>query len=155
LDALSRPPEILIRYVRGTAVVACTCRVLARRELVERVGGFDESFPGLYDDQCYAKMMLAAPVYVAIRLRDKYRIHRDSMWSVAERACDVGRVHLRYLNWLDSYLNTNGLAHGPLRRAIRAEQWRQRHPHLTRIQRGAGKRIRAVIPHATGQRGRE
>jgi glycosyltransferase involved in cell wall biosynthesis len=156
LDALSRPPEILVRYVRGTAVVACTCSVLARRELVERVGGFEESFPGLYDDQVfYAKMLLAAPVYVANRLWDKYRIHADSMCSVAERAHDIGRAHLQYLDWLEAYLNAQGVTDGPLRRAVTVEKWRHRHPQLTRFQRGAWKRIRAVIPHATRQRARE
>jgi glycosyltransferase involved in cell wall biosynthesis len=156
LDALSKPPEILVRYVRGTAEVACTCSVLARRDIAQRVGGFEESFPGLYDDQVfYAKMLLAAPVYVANRLWDKYRIHPDSMCSVAEGAHDSGQAHLQYLDWLDSYLDAQGITHRPLRRAVQVEKWRLRHPQVTRFQRGAWKRIRAVIPHATRQRIRE
>jgi glycosyltransferase involved in cell wall biosynthesis len=156
LDTLSRPPEILVRYVRGTAAVACTCSVLARRVIVEQVGGFEESFPGLYDDQVfYSKMLLAAPVYVADRLWDKYRIHPDSMCVLADRAHDIGRAHLQYLDWLETYLNARGVTHGPLWRAVHAEKWRHRHPWLTRLQRGAWKRIRGVLRQAISQRVRE
>jgi glycosyltransferase involved in cell wall biosynthesis len=153
LNTLSAPPEILIRYLRGTAAVACTCSVLARREMVEQVGGFEESFRGLYEDQAfYAKMLLTAPVYVADRMWDKYRIHSDSMCEVAEREYEMGRAHLQYLDWLERYLEERGLARGSLWRAFQAEKWRSRHPRVTRLHRGLRKRIRAAIPQYVRQR---
>ena len=149
LDAMSHPPEVLIRFVRGTASVACTCSVMARREIVERVGGFEETFTGLYEDQVfYAKMLLAAPVYVSSRLWDKYRIHPESMCVVAEREHEIGDAYLQYLNWLEKYLSERGLTYQRLLRAVHTEKWRQRHPLLTRFQRGALKRVRAIVPRA-------
>jgi len=83
---------------------------MARREIVERVGGFEETFTGLYEDQVfYAKMLLAAPVYVSSRLWDKYRIHPESMCVVAEREHEIGDAYLQYLNWLEKYLSERGL----------------------------------------------
>jgi glycosyltransferase involved in cell wall biosynthesis len=153
LNTLSTPPAILIRYLRGTAAVACTCSVLARREIVERVGGFEESFQALYEDQVfYAKMLLTAPVYVADRMWDKYRIHPESMCAVAERAHELGRAHLQYLDWLERYLNERGLARGPLWRALQAERWRSRHPRVTRLHRGLRRRISAAIPQSVRRR---
>lgn len=145
LNTISSPPLVLIRYLRGGAAVACTCSVLARRETVERVGGFEESFPGMFDDQAfYAKMLLAAPVYVADRVWDKYRIHPNSMCAVAQRTRETEIVQLAYLDWLAEYVDARGFAHGPLKRAVWAEKWRTRHPlfarfyHATRIRVGNG-----------------
>jgi glycosyltransferase involved in cell wall biosynthesis len=137
-------PGILIRYLQGAAAVPCPSSVLARRDIVERVGGFEDAFRGIYDDQVfYAKMLLAAPAYVADRTWDKYRIHADSMCAVAERAGNMGRERIDYLNWLERYLNDQQLSDSPLSRAVRVEKWRCRHPRLTRFHRAVRNRIRA------------
>jgi glycosyltransferase involved in cell wall biosynthesis len=145
LDQLSNPPDLLTRYLDRRAEVACTCSILARRDIVERVGGFEESFRGMYDDQAfYAKMILAAPVYVSSRLWDKYRIHPGSMCARAEQSEELGRAQRQYLEWLERYVTAHQCRGTSVWRALQAEKWRARHPVLTRIDRAIRIRLGLV-----------
>jgi glycosyltransferase involved in cell wall biosynthesis len=146
VNRLSHAPQILIQYLDGSAAVPCTCSVLARRNVVERVGGFEEVFRGMYDDQAfYAKMLLTAPVFVSNSVSDKYRIHPDSMCAVAERKREVVAAHLRYLDWLEGYFKEQGVAHRALWRALQENRWHTRHPHIARLHRGLRSRVRAAV----------
>ncbi len=87
LNTLFRPPALLtLLYPLGSGSAPCPSDLLLRRELVERIGGFEEAFQGprqLYEDQAFlAKIYLAAPVFVADQCWDKYRIHPNSCMSV-------------------------------------------------------------------------
>ena len=160
LDTVSAPPQVLTRYLEGTAAVPCPCSVLARRDLVMRVGGFEESVPAAIEDQAfYAKMLVAAPVYVANRVWDKYRIHPDSLSAVAKRTGEELEARLAYLDWLERYLSDRGLADGPLWRALRRNRWRCRQPrldrHFNRLRRrwsGLRARVRTAAPAPLRQR---
>src|SRR5262249_10963461 len=64
-DTLIEPPDLLARFLRNEAKPPGTCSVLARREAVERVGGFEKSFRGLHEDQAFfAKMSFKEPIFV-------------------------------------------------------------------------------------------
>ena len=154
LDTLSAWPQVLTRYLERTAAVPCPCSVLARKDVVMRVGGFEESVPAVIEDQAfYAKMLVAAPVYVASRVWDKYRIHSDSLGAAAERSGGVRESRLAYLDWLERYLRDRGLAGGRVWRALRIDRWRCRNPrldrNLDRLRRRLGglrSHVRAAIP---------
>ena len=129
LDATLEPPELLVRCLRREAIIPGTCSTLMRRELAERVGGFEESFRRLFTDQAfYTKMLLAAPVYVAGRCWDKYRMHPASACSVAERTGFMREARTDYLNWVAVYLRQQGKARGRLLRTLRIQRWVHRHP---------------------------
>ena len=157
LDAVIHPPELLIRRIRERAASPGTCSVLMRREVVLRAGAFEEGFRRLYTDQAfYAKMFLAAPVYVAGRVWDRYRIHPDSSCSVAEREGRMRAARRAWLEWVAVYLAERGLAHGRLWRSLRMELWLDDHPRfhdgVTRTRRGLrrvrqrlGARLRGLV----------
>ena len=131
-DTLVEPPTLVSALLQNQ--VATTTCGLARRQIVQEVGGYEESFRGLFEDQVFhSKVCLKAPVFVSGRCWYKYRKHADSCCSVAERA---GRQHaerLTFLSWLEAYSDREGVADATLRQAIRKERWKARHPRLSRL----------------------
>lgn len=131
LGAVSQPPEILIRFLQRRAAAPCPCSILARRVVVEHVGGFEESMRTVLEDQAFlAKMLIAAPAYVADRTWDKYRIHDDSSCAVADRTGRFQTDRLEYLEWLGRYLRDHGLTTGRIWRAFQRERLRCYLAHL-------------------------
>lgn len=153
-DTLSTPPDLLARCLRGEAAVPCPCSVLMRRDVVERVGGFEEAFRVTFSDQAfYTKMFLAAPVYVAGKIWDKYRIHPRSAIAVAKRDGTLREERRLYLAYVMRYLTEHGAAEGPAWRAARTAAWRHRYPQAHAIARRARRawpaltrRVNAGLP---------
>lgn len=108
-DRTYPPPTLLIRVLlRDRGDVPCTCGVLMRRELVERLGGFEERFP-LYEDQAlWAKLLLACSVRVRSGVDALYRQHPGSTSQAGTQRgeYDQKRPHparLTFLTWLRAY----------------------------------------------------
>jgi glycosyltransferase involved in cell wall biosynthesis len=135
-DTVVDPPELLVRCLRGEATVPCPCSIVVRRNVYERVGGFEAGFTGVLaaieDQAFYAKVMLDEPVLVADRWWDRYRQHPDSVYSRAKREGWVLDARLRYLEWLRAQLTARKMPDGSLSRAVRAAEWRVRYPRLAR-----------------------
>ena len=126
-----QPPNQLIRCLLGTVTVPCTCSIVVRADVLTRVGGWEESFTGMFDDQAfYAKLMLREPVLVATELWDRYRRHPTSMYQTAKREGTVRSARLDYLTWVRNYVRERRVASGALSRAIERAIWLERHPRL-------------------------
>jgi len=127
-------PGPLAAFVRRSAPTPCTCSVVARRSVVEAVGGFENGFPGLYDDQAfYAKLCLAAPVVASDTCTSRYRRHAGSLYSTAQASGGAGADRLTFLEWLDGYVTRHGVRDRAVRSALRRELWVARHPLITRL----------------------
>jgi len=145
VDTVVQPPGLLVRLLRGRAASPATCSVLLRMEAVERAGLFEESFPGVYEDQVfYAKMFLTAPVYVADGSWDRYRIHPGSSWSTAQRQGRARAARRAWLEWVAAYLAKRGLDRGKPWRAVRTELWLDDHPRLRAALTGSRRGLRRV-----------
>lgn len=138
-NSLIEPPSLLTQFLRNEGTKPSGPMV--RREIVERVGGFEEAFRGRYEDQVFcAKVCLDYPVYVADRCWYRYRRHGESCCSsertgqgdVAYRA-----ARLRFLRWLSTYLSRRPATHPDVRRALRNELWRARSPRLYHLAESA------------------
>ena len=70
-NTLIAPPTLLSLILREESPVPCTCSVLIRREAVERVGGFEESFFDLFTDQAFYANFLSSPVLAADNCWDR------------------------------------------------------------------------------------
>jgi len=104
------PPKLLPLYLRGLVAVPCTCSILVRRAAFDHIGGFDDEFRTMYEDQVfYAKICLAAPVLVADVRWDRYRQHPDSMSAGAERGGKEQEARRGFLRWLERYLVAQGV----------------------------------------------
>ncbi|HYP26927.1 MAG TPA: glycosyltransferase [Blastocatellia bacterium] len=131
-NTLVKPPGLVSVLLRDQVATATGC--LARREILLEVGGYEESFRGLFEDQVvHSKICLKAPVFVSSRCWYKYRKHPDSCCSVAERAGQHHSQRLAFLNWLEAYSGEQGVEDSELRRVIKKERWKSRHPLISRL----------------------
>jgi hypothetical protein len=101
------PPEVSLEvYPLGKAIAPCN-DVLVRREIVSQVGGFEDCFTGMYEDQAFlAKVYLAAPVYFSSQVTLKYRQHSDSCLAVTQRCGRYHVVRRQYLEWFADYVHS-------------------------------------------------
>lgn len=102
------PPEpLLALYPLGPGAGAGITG-LVRRNAFEAVGGFEQRFHGLYDDQAFlAKIFLRYPIYISSRHWYRYRRHDDSCCARTSRT-DYWRVRGMFLEWLQSYVGPLG-----------------------------------------------
>lgn len=138
-DTLFKPPILLtLCYPLGHACTPPPSDILLRREAIERIGGFEENFQRiyqLYEDQAFfAKLYLNAPVFVASKCWDKYRLHPDSCCSVVNKAGEYHTVRLFFLNWLEKYLSAQ-TKDTQVWYALQKALWPYRHPILYKLKR--------------------
>jgi glycosyltransferase involved in cell wall biosynthesis len=147
-DTLFEPATLSkIVYPLGPATAPCPSDLLLRRSAVERVGGFEEAFRGmyqLYDDQTFlAKMYLHEPVYVADKCWDRYRQHPDQLVSVVRDAGEQHTVRLAFLRWLAEYFYTQGVENPELWKLLQEKLLQTSNRIQTRHSRDGERRVRA------------
>ena len=94
--------------------------MIARRDLIEKIGGFDDRFEGLYEDQVFlAKATLVAPTYVSHEVWARYRQHGRATTTVATPETEVA-MRKNYIRWLVAYVREQNIEDERLWRALRA-----------------------------------
>ncbi|MGA7670628.1 MAG: glycosyltransferase, partial [Nitrolancea sp.] len=140
-NQLVEPPDVLTCFLNDSGTVPCMCSLLARRDQVERVGGFDTAFDGVYEDQAfYAKLALVAPVYVTGGCWARYRQHADSMCAVSQKAGQERAARLHFLIWLSRYMTTNRVTDAALWSALERAMQPYFHP-LRHVARETARRL--------------
>jgi len=134
--AVVAPPTLLLRFLRDETQPPGTCSVLIRRETLDAVGGFEESFRGMYEDQAFlAKVCLTVPVLLSGECVARYRQHAASCYAHSRAVGEAEAAEKRYLRWLAGWLARHRHADGPEWEALRRILWRHRHPLLHRVMR--------------------
>jgi hypothetical protein len=111
------------------------CNLLTRRTALERSGGGEERFVGLYEDQALlAKLYLTATAVVSGHCTAWYRQHPESACALGSargeyRGLDKSPAQLRYLEWLCHHVATTATADVELDRAVAQALHPYRHPH--------------------------
>ncbi|MCF6158761.1 MAG: glycosyltransferase family 2 protein [wastewater metagenome] len=135
-DTMIKPPALLILFLKGEAKTPATCGVLMRHEIIKEVGGFEEAFRGMYEDQVFfSKVCLRAPVFIESGCWDRYRQHPDSNCFVAMKKGEyhplqLNSAHLNFLNWLAKYLLDYGYENTEVWYALQKALWPYHHPIL-------------------------
>jgi glycosyltransferase involved in cell wall biosynthesis len=128
-NTLFRPPSLLARFLEGKAEVPCTCSILVRLDAAQKVGGFEDTFRGMYEDQAfYAKICLTSAVMATGDCLAWYRQYQDSSTSVANRLGRMLETREEYLNWLASYLTEVSCQNQSLWQSLRRELWLLKSP---------------------------
>lgn len=134
---LIKSPLLFNLILQRQASSPCTCSVLIRRKIIAEVGGFVESFRGLYEDQVFfSKILLKESAYAADECWDKYRRHSESCCSLAKQTGEYyysGR--LLFLNWLKKYLTEQAIKDTEVWKALQKELFPYHHPILSRVLR--------------------
>jgi glycosyltransferase involved in cell wall biosynthesis len=128
---VTRGPKVLSRILRGSAAALCTCGVLVRREAVMGVGGFEDRFHGLFEDQAFfAKVLLDHDVFSTAECLALYRQHPDSCCAQASLAATaLAERHTEYLHWLSGYVRSRP-RESLFQRFLARERWLQHYGRL-------------------------
>ena len=98
------PPESLLAVYPLGARPGAGITGLVRRSAFDAVGGFEESFRGLFDDQALlAKIYLQYPIYLSSRTWYRYRQHKTSCVGATSRL-EHWRLRGVFLEWLETYV---------------------------------------------------
>jgi glycosyltransferase involved in cell wall biosynthesis len=150
-NSVVAPPTLLTLALESRAPVAWPSDFMVRRSVLERIGGFEERFPGLFDDQALlAKLYLREPVFVSDRSWFRYRRHDRSFTSTARDSKHV--LGLDYFEWLEGYLAETGAGDEDVRRALREKRARYEREAGRAPERGLSACVHAL--RALGGRAR-
>ena len=143
-NTLLAPRALLVGMLRRELLVPCTCSIIVRAEAVRRSGGFVDEFRQIYTDVAfYSRLSLSASVLYVETCWDRYRRHPDSAYSEVQRRGAGREARLRWLTWLDRYLDgTDARNDSALRVALRASLRRERYPRLFRLVDGVRKAVK-------------
>jgi glycosyltransferase involved in cell wall biosynthesis len=140
---LLEPPGLLLAFLRRRA--AAPSGMIVRAGVLRRVGGFVESFRGMYEDQAFcAKLCLSHPVVTTAECFYRYRQHPRSSSAAADRSGEQDFGRRAFLEWLAGYLDAQEVGEGPVREALRKEQWWSDHPRLSAVARRARRGLRTL-----------
>jgi glycosyltransferase involved in cell wall biosynthesis len=128
------PPAFCAYLLDYDAAIPSPCAILVRRSVLEAVGGFEDSFSTLFDDQAlYIKISLKTAILVSALCDSKYRQHRDSTCAVADRAGVTGAARLIYFDWVRHYLLEQGVKDDSIWGALNAICSRFQRPWTYRL----------------------
>ncbi len=133
-DTLVSPPEMLSFFLRLEEFIPGG--VLAKKEIIEKVGGGENNFRGSYEDAIvHVKVCLKYPVYVTNECWYKYRIHLDSCQRVVIRSGQAEAKRLLYLEWVESYLREQNITNKQVWQSLNFALFPYRHPYLYHLQK--------------------
>jgi glycosyltransferase involved in cell wall biosynthesis/SAM-dependent methyltransferase len=133
-NTLVQPPHLLQLFLQDERTIACTCSVLIRREVFEKVGEFEESFRDLYSDMVfYTKLYLQEPVFVADGCWDRYRHHSENSWIIPIKTGKIHSARQNFLKWIERYLLEHDAKDTEAWQVLQSQLWACHHPILSRL----------------------
>lgn len=137
---LVQPPELLLHFLADNSQTPATCNAILPRHVFQTVGGFDEAYHDVFEDQAFfVKVALTYPVYVTDRVWAKYRKHATSSLVQFLNACEGNRAlqdatALKLLRWIERYLKQQQIQERSVWQALRRQiHLRQRRLWLRRL----------------------
>jgi glycosyltransferase involved in cell wall biosynthesis len=151
-DVVWNPPLGLMVVTQAPYLNMGTFSLTVRRRVALEVGGFEDRFRSLYEDQVFASKLLARyPVYVIQAYLALYRHHKASatrkIKAAARRGHSGAEDSHRFMDWLLSYLATHGIDDPLLLRMVHERQRREAagSGRLKTVRGRAGAGIKHVV----------
>ncbi len=110
-DIIIEPPAALLRQIRIGEGLPGPCSVTLRSAAVRGVGGWEDSFTGMYEDEVFfSKICMRYPTYLMADRWDLYRQHENSFSAICARSGEYvpgpalpSRSRYGFLKWLHTY----------------------------------------------------
>jgi glycosyltransferase involved in cell wall biosynthesis len=132
LDTRVEPPRLLILSLKNP--YSSLCNILVRRSAIKAVGGYEDSFPGMYEDQVFrAKLCLSSPAFISSDCFYRYRQHPEACTAHCAKAGTYYLTRQVYLDWLEEYLSQKRAKGTEVWKVLQKELWKLRHPRLAGI----------------------
>ncbi|MDQ6890481.1 MAG: glycosyltransferase family 2 protein, partial [Bacteroidota bacterium] len=108
----SAPQLMLTLYPLGDGAAPCMCGVIIKKNVLEKYGGFDDSFKGMYEDQVFlSKIYLNENIFISSACNNRYRQRPDSLIGKSFDNGNYYNVRKRFLVWLKKYISDNNIAY--------------------------------------------
>lgn len=142
-NRLFEPGQLLARlYPFGQGAAPSVNTILIRANLLERIGGWEDSFRVAYTDQAFlVKVYLTATVYVSEEWWDWYRQRSDSSSHTALAGGRKRIVRLQFLQWFEKYILLTGQGGFYARVLLVKAMLHYRYPGLARLWSAGRSRI--------------
>ena len=138
------PPEAALAFEPLGPAASAGVDLLVRRSVFEAVGGFEDRFPGLYEDQAFLiKVYLRSPIYISSRVWLCYRQHDVSCCAQTTRT-DYCRQLAVLLDWLQE--DPGRLADARVSAAVRRARRKLPYQKLTASVHELYDRLAARLP---------
>jgi hypothetical protein len=138
-NRIYEPPVLLKSMLSGQANSPCPSDLMFRKESICDLGGFEESFIGLFsmfEDQAFVvKIYAELAVYVSDECWDRYRLHPGSLCARTIRAGRKSEAEYFFLSWVPEYLSSGCMLDAEIKAIIRRQLWPHHHPLLDRFRR--------------------
>jgi glycosyltransferase involved in cell wall biosynthesis len=138
-DRLIAPPELLQQWLRDETFQPCTSEFIAKTEALRAVGGWDETFKGLYEDNVlYTRLFTRFPVYAASHTWSLYRQHPDNCChqAMARGEWALGKpspAKERILLWIQRHLEATNCQDPAVLRTLQEALLPFRNPALYQV----------------------
>ena len=134
-DKLYYSPQLVsLVYPLGKGPGFCTCGLIIKKTLIDKIGGFSEDFVGknqLFEDQVlFMKLGLHGNVYISSMCNNLYRQRPDSLMHGLYTAGYSLEGKLFFLNWLKEYLHENQILNKSIHRLLKRVYRNHRYPML-------------------------
>ena len=104
-EGLYEPPQLTLEFLRDASIYPCPTAVLARREAMGAVGGFDPHFRKVRTDLvAWTKINTRFAVHADSHIVARYRQHPTSSVAVMNAAGDYLHYELAFYRWLLRYI---------------------------------------------------
>jgi glycosyltransferase involved in cell wall biosynthesis len=132
LNTLVQPPTLLLMFLRDEW--ASLCDILVRRTAIETVGGYEDDFPGMYEDQVFhTKLCLAFPAFVSSECWYRYRQHNEACTITSHAQKKYYNARKAFLIWLERYLQQQQAENTEAWDFVQQNLWHYRHPLQSRL----------------------
>lgn len=131
-DTAIEGPTVVANFLRDEGVTPSGN--LFRTSLVRDVGGFEDKFRGMCEDQVFrVKFCLRFPVYAASRVWYKYRRHAGSCCAKSTKN-EYDEARGRFLRWTEDFCRQRHVSDARVWKALREALRPYRYPRLTRFE---------------------
>ena len=113
LDRIAAPPGITALFLSNSSSVPIS--PMMRRSAYLDVGGYEQEFKGMYEDQVFlTKLLLEKSVYIDARTWIRYRQHDGSCVAGSFKRSNNAYYRHRFLKWFRNHLSSHDIRNAQL-----------------------------------------